>query len=57
MQFEKKMSANDGAMSALKPKSSSAHGACSREEPQPKFFPATRIGFGSSSISPSRSQS
>ena len=25
------------------PKSRSAHGACSRDEPQPKLFPATRI--------------
>ena len=39
MQFEKKMSPNDGATIALKPKSSSAHGACSRDEPQPKFLP------------------
>ena len=42
------MSANDGAMIASKPKSCSAQGACSREEPQPKLRPATRIGFGSS---------
>ena len=26
------------------PKSSSAQGACSREEPQPKFRPVARIG-------------
>ncbi len=51
------MSAKDGATIAWKPKSSSAQGACSREEPQPKLRPVTRIGFGSSSISPSRIQS
>ena len=44
-------------MIASKPKSWSAHGACSRDEPPPKFRPVTRIGFGSSSISPSRIQS
>jgi hypothetical protein len=33
----KKISANDSAMMALKPKSSSAHGACSRELPHPKL--------------------
>ena len=27
----------------LKPKSSIAHGACSRDEPQPKLSPATKI--------------
>src|SRR6267143_4175078 len=35
------MSAKLGAMIALKPKSRRAQGACSREEPQPKFAPAT----------------
>ena len=30
-------------ITALMPKSSSAQGACSREEPQPKLSPATRI--------------
>ena len=38
-----KMSANDEAITTRKPKSASAHTACSREDPQPKFFPATRI--------------
>ena len=37
----RKMSANSLLTTARKPKPSSAHGACSREEPQPKFFPAT----------------
>jgi hypothetical protein len=41
--FEKKMSAKVGAMTARKPKSLSAHAACSRLEPQPKFLPAMRI--------------
>ncbi len=38
-----KISANDGAMIARNPYSPSAHGACSRDDPQPKFLPATRI--------------
>ena len=33
----------DDAIAALKPKSVSAHTACSREEPQPKLARATRI--------------
>src|SRR5262245_25081507 len=37
------MSAKDGAITQRMPKSSSAQGACSRDEPQPKFAPATRI--------------
>jgi hypothetical protein len=37
------MSAKDGAITQRMPKSSSAHGACSRDEPQPKLSPATRI--------------
>ena len=37
----RKMSANDGAMTTRKPASCSAHAACSRDEPQPKFTPAT----------------
>ena len=41
--FEKKMSAKVGAIAHRNPKSLSAHAACSRLEPQPKFFPATRI--------------
>ncbi len=51
------MSENEGAMIALKPKSASAQTACSRDEPEPKLAPATRTGFGSSVISPSRNQS
>ena len=38
------MSAKLGATIARKPKSSSAQTACSREEPQPKLRPVTRIG-------------
>jgi hypothetical protein len=37
------MSANSVLMTARMPKSTSAHGACSREEPQPKLRPATRM--------------
>ena len=33
------MSAKLGLITHLIPKSDSAQGACSREEPQPKFFP------------------
>ncbi len=51
------MSANEGATMALKPKSSSAHGACSRDEPQPKLRPVTRIGLGSRSQPGSLAQS
>ena len=39
----KKMSAKSGAMMQRMPKSSSAQGACSREEPQPKFSCAMMI--------------
>jgi hypothetical protein len=42
-QLLKKISAKSGAMMQRMPKSSSAQGACSREEPQPKFGPAIRI--------------
>jgi hypothetical protein len=42
-QLLKKMSAKDGAITQRMPKSSSAQGACSRDDPQPKFSPATRI--------------
>ena len=38
-----KMSANDDEITARNPKSASAHTACSRDDPQPKFFPATRM--------------
>jgi hypothetical protein len=38
-----KMSANEEEITARNPKSASAHTACSRDEPQPKFFPATRM--------------
>ena len=48
-QLERKMSANDGAMMARKPRPPSAQAACSRDEPQPKFAPATRIGARSNS--------
>src|SRR5213592_2805168 len=37
------MSANDGARIARKPYSRSAHTACSRDEPHPKFAPVRRI--------------
>src|SRR6056297_3049095 len=42
-QLLKKMSAKDGAITQRMPKSRSAHGACSRLDPQPKFSPETRI--------------
>src|SRR5215469_10959616 len=38
-----KVSANEGARITRKPNSPSAHAACSREEPQPKFLPVTRM--------------
>ena len=37
----RKMSANERAITASKPKSASAHTACSRDEPQPKLLPAS----------------
>jgi len=37
------MSPKLGATMARKPPSASAHAACSRELPQPKFAPAMRI--------------
>src|SRR5512132_708690 len=37
------MSARDGAITTRNPASSSAHTACSRLDPVPKFGPATRI--------------
>jgi hypothetical protein len=40
-QFVRKMSAKLGATMAVKPASSSAHGACSREDPHPKLRPAS----------------
>ena len=51
------MSAKLGATTAWKPKSCSPHGACSREEPQPKFSPATRIGLAGRSQPGSFAQS
>ncbi len=42
-QFARKMSAKLGAMMQRMPSCSSAHTAASRDEPQPKFSPATRI--------------
>ena len=67
-QFAWKMSANDGATIASNPHSWSDHGACSRELPDPKFGPATRMtasvysgrlrtNAGSGSPSASRAQS
>ncbi len=41
--LEQKMSASSVLITARKPWSMSAHAACSREEPQPKLRPATRI--------------
>jgi len=41
--LERKISAKLGAMIAWNPRSSSAQAACSRELPQPKFAPATRM--------------
>ena len=38
-QFERKMSPNDGATTTSKPYSCSAHAACSRDDPHPKFTP------------------
>ena len=38
-----KMSANDVLTTARNPNPVNAHGACSREEPQPKLSPAMRI--------------
>ena len=38
-----KISANDVLITARNPNCTSAHGACSRELPQPKLSPATRI--------------
>ena len=43
-QLLRKMSAKEGATMARKPWSSSAQGACSREEPQPKLAPASSTG-------------
>jgi NAD(P)-dependent dehydrogenase (short-subunit alcohol dehydrogenase family) len=40
VQLVRKMSAKLGAMTARKPASSIAHGACSRLDPHPKFSPA-----------------
>ena len=42
-QLLKKMSAKLVEIMHFIPKSSKAHGACSREEPQPKLSPATII--------------
>ena len=39
----KKISAKLGAITARNPKSSNAHTACSRDEPQPKFSLASKI--------------
>ena len=45
-QLRKKMRANDSATTACRPAAPSATGACSREDPQPKFLPATMIAYG-----------
>ena len=42
-QLLKKMSAKEVEMTQRMPMSLMAQGACSREEPQPKLSPATRI--------------
>ena len=42
-QLLKKMSAKEVEIMHLMPKSLMAHGACSRELPQPKLSPATKI--------------
>ena len=39
----KKISAKEGAIKTLNPASYKAHGACSLDEPQPKFSLAKRI--------------
>lgn len=43
LQLPKKISAKDSAMMAWIPQRSRDWGACSREEPQPKLRPASRI--------------
>jgi hypothetical protein len=43
VELPKKISAKDSAMTPLKPYLRSDCGACSRDEPQPKFTPATRM--------------
>ncbi len=50
MAFLKKIRAKEGATMALTPASFRATGACSREEPHPKFFPATMIVLLSLSV-------
>jgi hypothetical protein len=42
-QLLKKMSAKEVEITQRMPKSASAQGACSRDDPQPKLSPATRI--------------
>jgi hypothetical protein len=55
MALRKKMRANDSPMTHLTPEYFSASGACSRLEPQPKFFPPTRmtppLAFATNSLS------
>ena len=43
-QLLRKMSANEGAITAVIPMSSRPHTACSRDEPQPKFCWAIMMG-------------
>ena len=47
------MSANEVAITQRMPKSRSAQGACSRLEPQPKFFPPMTNTYGLTNSSPS----
>ena len=47
--------AKEGAMTHLTPLDLRARGACSREEPQPKFFPATTMSPGSTVLAKSAS--
>ena len=42
-QLLKKISAKLELITHVIPKSNNAHGACSRDYPQPKFFPAINI--------------
>jgi len=55
--FPRKMSAKEGATIARKPHAASAHGACSRDDPQPKLRPARRILAPSASGSSSAKSS
>ena len=59
IEFRKKIRANDCAMTTFTPAPMNASGACSREEPQPKFLPPTTMSpsftfFANSSRVPSK---